>query len=76
MQDAEAVFAIISDINSLSRTAGFFHVENLDNYKHLILRVALCARGLISPMCALMGGIVAQEVLKAAGGKNLLASCF
>ena len=46
----------------------------------VILRLALGARGMLNPMCAAMGGIVGQEVLKACSGKfrwvRRLKSCF
>ncbi len=35
----------------------------------LIKRLAMCSRGLVAPMCALLGGIMGQEVLKACSGK-------
>lgn len=68
LQDAESVYTLALNINAEAGVAGFFHVENLDKYRDVIIRMALCSQGLISPMCALLGGIVAQEVLKAASG--------
>lgn len=35
----------------------------------LLKRFALCCRGVISPLCALVGGILGQETLKACSGK-------
>lgn len=35
----------------------------------VILRLAMGACGMINPVCATMGGIVGQEVLKACSGK-------
>lgn len=35
----------------------------------LIKRLSMCSQGLTSPICALIGGIVGQEVLKACSGK-------
>ena len=69
--DAEMVFQIAQDINMRCRLEGLFNVENLQDYKSVIIRLALCSRGMISPMCSLMGGVVAQEVLKAASGNYL-----
>ncbi len=43
-------------------------MSGIDSYKQLIMRLALCSRGVINPMCSLLGGVVAQEVLKAASG--------
>lgn len=38
-------------------------------FQDVILRLSLGARGVINPVCATMGGIVGQEVLKACSGK-------
>lgn len=35
----------------------------------VILRLSLGARGVLNPVCAAIGGIVGQEVLKACSGK-------
>ncbi|CAM9804972.1 unnamed protein product, partial [Discosporangium mesarthrocarpum] len=35
----------------------------------VVLKLALGSRGVISPVCATMGGVVGQEVLKACSGK-------
>lgn len=35
----------------------------------VILQLSLGARGVLNPVCATMGGIVGQEVLKACSGK-------
>lgn len=68
LEDAEAVFNLAQELNSTALATKAFSVENMDSYRNVIVRLSLCARGLISPMCALMGGVVAQEVLKAASG--------
>lgn len=41
----------------------------VDFFQDVILRLSLGARGVLSPVCATMGGIVGQEVLKACSGK-------
>lgn len=38
-------------------------------WQDVILRLSLGARGVLNPVCATMGGIVGQEVLKACSGK-------
>jgi ubiquitin-activating enzyme E1 len=53
-----------------SGTATYHLDESLiRQHEKLIKYIALCARGQISPMCGLMGGILGQEVLKALSGK-------
>ena len=44
-------------------------VEDLSPFEVLILQLALGSSGVISPICALTGGILAQEILKACSGK-------
>ena len=43
--------------------------KNYEKARNLVLKLAMGARGQLSPMCAAMGGIVGQEVLKACSGK-------
>lgn len=43
--------------------------KDLQDEEKLIQRLAMCSRGQVSPICALMGGIMGQEVLKACSGK-------
>jgi ubiquitin-activating enzyme E1 len=43
--------------------------KNYEKARHLIMQLAMGARGQLSPICAAMGGIVGQEVLKACSGK-------
>mmetsp|Transcript_367 Transcript_367/g.668 ORF Transcript_367/g.668 Transcript_367/m.668 type:complete len:1049 (+) Transcript_367:70-3216(+) len=61
---AEEVYALSVELNERIKL-----VEDLSQFKRVICQLALCARGQISPMCALVGGIVAQEVIKACSGK-------
>jgi hypothetical protein len=63
---------MVEDINNSAVTNGEFSVSGIDGYKQLIMRLALCSRGVINPMCSLLGGVVAQEVLKAASGMILI----
>jgi len=43
--------------------------ECLSKHEDVIKRLALCSRGVVGPMCALIGGVVGQEVLTACSGK-------
>jgi len=43
--------------------------REIEDEEKLIRRLALCARGQVAPICALLGGIAGQEVLKACSGK-------
>eukprot|EP00940_MAST-03C_sp_MAST-3C-sp2_P001396 g1396.t1 len=47
-----------------------FHIDDIDDAKRNVVRdLARCACGQLSAMAAVVGGIVAQEVLKASSGK-------
>ena len=59
---AEA-FATATD-STLKLTA-----KEIEDEEKLIKRLSLCARGQVAPICALLGGIMGQEVLKACSGK-------
>ena len=43
-------------------------VEEFEESKALINRMALCSWGQVSPVCALLGGVLGQEILKAVSG--------
>ncbi len=43
--------------------------KEIEDEEKLIKRLSLCARGQVAPICALLGGIMGQEVLKACSGK-------
>jgi ubiquitin-activating enzyme E1 len=43
--------------------------KDLQDEEKLIRRLAMCSRGQVSPICALLGGILGQEVLKGCSGK-------
>jgi len=62
--DAERILKIISDLNDKAKS---FKVEKID--ESLMKQLSFGAMGEISPMTAFIGGIVAQEVLKACSGK-------
>jgi ubiquitin-activating enzyme E1 len=64
--DAEEIFNIAVMINNNMQSQ---KVDDLEPYKDVIQKFALSAKGQISPVCTLLGGIVAQEVLKACSGK-------
>ncbi|CAM9877805.1 unnamed protein product [Pylaiella littoralis] len=66
MEQAEEVFGLAKACNEED---GGFKAEGLEDSKDVILRLALGARGVLNPICASMGGIVGQEVLKACSGK-------
>eukprot|EP00968_Pinguiococcus_pyrenoidosus_P028865 scaffold8168_cov239-Pinguiococcus_pyrenoidosus.AAC.4 len=71
---AEKVWEHAMRINQAAKTdgdgaEGVLFVENLEDSKDVITRFAMCAAGTLSPMCAAMGGILGQEVLKACSGK-------
>jgi len=51
---------------AMNDAAGHPVGPSLEGYEKLIKQLSYCCRGVISPMCALLGGIVGQEVLKAA----------
>jgi len=48
---------------------GELKVEELEKHTKLLTQLAMTSSGVLSPMCAFLGGIVGQEVLKACSGK-------
>lgn len=66
MEHAEAVYAAAK---AFDEEEGGFKADGLEDSKDVVLRLSLGARGVINPVCATMGGIVGQEVLKACSGK-------
>lgn len=67
-EDAAAVFAIAQRLNGVAGGFGMDPKE-LDANRNTINQLARCARGNISPVAALVGGILGQEILKACSGK-------
>jgi len=70
--DAQAFYEYVKGVNnSVPSDRKHFKLEegDINEYENLFKRLALCCRGSISPMCALVGGILGQEVLKACSGK-------
>lgn len=67
--DAETIYTSTLSLNASSAIAKHFHVDDVESCKSFIMRVAMVARGQISPICSILGGIVGQEVLKACSGK-------
>jgi ubiquitin-activating enzyme E1 len=66
LSDATTLYSTCLSLNA--STAGF-NVEGLEDHESLLRRVAMCARGVVSPVCGILGGVVGQEVLKACSGK-------
>ena len=68
---ADELLRLAAAINTAAASSGGFSVpaEDLDTHAKLVRRLALGARGQLSPVCALLGGVVGQEVLKAVSGK-------
>jgi ubiquitin-activating enzyme E1 len=64
MEHAREVVQLTAQLNE-----EFGLVTDLAPFDVLLQQLALGASGLISPICALTGGILAQEVLKACSGK-------
>jgi ubiquitin-activating enzyme E1 len=67
---ADALYALTLALND-AQPEGAFKVSraDLEAEEQLVRRLSLCCRGVISPVAALLGGIVGQEVLKACSGK-------
>ena len=63
--DAETVYRTALSLNSSLS----FKAENLPEHEGLLRRLAMCARGIVSPVCGVIGGIVGQEVIKACSAK-------
>ncbi|KAK3761216.1 hypothetical protein RRG08_022616 [Elysia crispata] len=61
--DASAFIAVAKDVNN-------FMKNKLDDLnENLLLTLSRCCSGCLAPLCAVFGGIVAQELLKALTGK-------
>jgi ubiquitin-activating enzyme E1 len=69
---AEELLTLTKALNSEPGAAGGFTVdaETLEKDAGVIRKLALGARGNLSPMAAMFGGVVGQEVLKACTGKH------
>ena len=63
--DAAAAAEILECAKVLAKTAG----DEIEFSERVMRNLASGSRGEISPMCAFLGGIAAQEVMKAASGK-------
>ena len=72
-QHAQEFYDLAITLNAATSVTSSAHIEDsvLQQEVHttLLKRFALCARGVVSPMCALLGGVVGQEALKACSGK-------
>jgi hypothetical protein len=61
-------------VNAAARSEGGFALEDGDLSGHeaneaLVRALSMTCAGVINPMCAFLGGVVGQEVLKACSGK-------
>lgn len=68
-EQAKEFLAMCYEMNTMAKKNGEFSVENLEQQETLLLQLALSSPHVISPMCAFLGGVVAQETLKACSGK-------
>eukprot|EP01035_Chromulina_nebulosa_P025282 gene25282-32993_t len=66
---AEEFFQLTLQANSTEFAGLGISAESLRQEEKIIKRLALCSRGVLSPICALIGGVVGQEVLTACSGK-------
>ena len=62
-EDAQAVLNLVNHFNSESKNK----LEKIN--EQVVKNVAYTAHGELNPMCCFFGGIIAQEVIKAASGK-------
>lgn len=79
MSDAEEVYSIASSMNTndtnnkmiVTRWNGNSKQDEdgMSDSKNLLTRLTMCCAGHLSPVCALVGGILGQEILKACSGK-------
>jgi len=63
-EDGNELFRLAGEVNE---SMGHAKVDTLD--ETVIKRLAFTARGYLNPMAAMFGGIIGQEVIKAASGK-------
>lgn len=70
LNDADAAAKLVERAAQLNAArAEDARVDGLDDAKPLLHALALTARAVLNPMAAFFGGIVGQEVIKAATGK-------
>ncbi len=68
MSDANKFYSLVSEVNLDSK--GYkLNEADISNNEKFIKQFSLCCQGYISPICALLGGIVGQEIIKACSGK-------
>eukprot|EP01087_Luapelamoeba_hula_P016181 TRINITY_DN495_c0_g1_i1.p1 TRINITY_DN495_c0_g1~~TRINITY_DN495_c0_g1_i1.p1 ORF type:complete len:1073 (+),score=196.51 TRINITY_DN495_c0_g1_i1:80-3298(+) len=64
--DAKAFLEIARELNEASKKKeGSHNVDSVD--EDLLAKLAITAQGTLNPLCAFVGGVVAQEVLKKTG---------
>jgi len=66
---ATQFFEMCCSLNAENKGTEKFHVADLERHTDYLKRFAMCCRGQCNPVCALLGGVVGQEVLKACSGK-------
>ncbi len=73
--DAQAFLELVKEMNAQWRVGGSgregiaLSESDLRDHEKYILRFALSSKGMISPVCSVVGGVLGQEVLKACSGK-------
>lgn len=69
---ADEIYATVLDLNAtIPSDSGAFKLDarDIEAKEKFIKRFAMTAQGMISPICAFLGGVLGQEVLKAVSGK-------
>lgn len=61
-EDAEEFLQIASSLNGSV-------CDKIEINEEILLKISMTAGGCLAPMCAVIGGVVAQEALKAVSGK-------
>lgn len=67
-KDAQEILTYAKDIIQKAKDANKDWIKNIEEFKEdIILNIAHWAKAEISPICAFLGGIVAQEIVKFTG---------
>lgn len=73
--DANEFYALVCSRNEAAQNAmsdgNVFSLthSDLEQHEKMLKRFAMTSRGLVSPVCSVVGGVVGQEVLKACSGE-------